>query len=104
MHYGTAKDRLPSGLGYPLKRAQLDAALSAPCIERVGWVAFSRRRGDAVLTARYWAQDNNQPGDPIATEQKTTIFRVGDSLKRSFPRIAKHLRRDREILRDLGSR
>jgi len=58
MHYGFAKDRLPSGLGYPLTRAQLDAALSAPCIELVGWVAFSRRRGDAVLAARYWGQDN----------------------------------------------
>ena len=58
MDYGFAKDRLPSGLCYPLTRAQLDAALSARRIERVGWVAFSRRRGDAVLAARHWGEDN----------------------------------------------
>ena len=56
MHYGFARDRLPRGLTYPLDRGQLDSALAAVRVEQVRWVAFSGRRDDAILLARYWGE------------------------------------------------
>ena len=56
MEYGFAKDRLPRGSSYPLTRDQLDASLPAPLAGRVRWVAFSGRRDDAILLARYWGE------------------------------------------------